>query len=225
MTKCFNIVSNVNISASGKRKKDQNTEQSTWEPWKESRVAWGCGERVGRPQGGEICWRSKVGVGEVGELGPRKEGWRRVGHLTGGGHPLSQSTSVTVPTHTTTLYHTQCLAEARVEWELVFGAGELVELLAAGRDTHWTSCATSQTPPRRRRHLKPLISYTFQQILEGIFRRGEVCVDLGGFLRRVLLSKRLKFSFVEFCHLDSGDQLVAAGGDLPPACFLGRPDY
>ena len=152
MTKCFNIVSNVNIWASGKRKKDQNIEQSTWQPWKESRVAWGCGERVGRPQGGEICWRSKVGVGEVGELGPRKEGWRRVGHLTGGGHPLSQSTSVTVPTHTTTtLYHTQCLAEARVEWELVFGAGELVELLAAGRDTHWASKChqpnTSAPPP------------------------------------------------------------------------------
>ena len=162
-------------------------------------------------------------MGEVGELGPRKEGWRRVGHLTGGGHPLSQSTSVTVPTHTTTtLYHTQCLAEARVGWELVFGAGELVELLAAGRDTHWTSCATSQTPPRRRRHLKPLISYTFQQILEGIFRRGEVCIDLGGFLRRVLLSKKLKLEFFEFCHLHSGDQLVAAGGDLPPAFFLPR---
>ena len=55
----------------------------------------------------------------------------------------------------------------------------LVELLGAGRDTHWTT-ATSQTPPRRRRHLKPLISYTFGQILEGISRRGEVYVDLGG---------------------------------------------
>ena len=113
-------------------------------------------------------------MGEVGELGPRKERWRRVGHLTGGGHPLSQSTSVTAPPlyhtdHHAELYHTQaeCLAESRVVLELVLGGCwlSLVELLGAGRSTHccWTKLPPlcSQTPPRRRRHLKPLISYTF----------------------------------------------------------------
>ena len=99
-------------------------------------------------------------------------------------------------------------------------------MLGAGRDTHCTagqSWKQLQTPPRRRRHLKPLISYTFGQILAGISHREEVHLGLGGFGKGLSSQKKFKLGFFKFCHLHSGDQLVAAGGDLPPACFLPRP--
>ena len=116
----------------------------------------------------------------MGELGPREERWRRVSHLTGGGHPLtSQSTSVTAPPLTTvppcscsccTTTHTHSVVPPKqgLDRNWFSPVVRLVELLGAGRDTHWTS-GSSQTPPRRRRHLKPLIS--FGQILERISLR------------------------------------------------------
>ena len=164
--------------------------QGSLRVWRKSWSAPGRGNLLAEQGGGGGSGGTRASEGGVEEGRPSHR-W--------GTSPLTIHICHSCTTNTTTtLYHTQCLAEARVGWELVFGAGELVELLAAGRDTHWTSCATSQTPPRRRRHLKPLISYTFQQILEGIFRRGEVCVDLGGFLRRVLLPKFRIYDFSNF---------------------------
>ena len=218
MTKCFNIVSNVNIRAG----KDENTEQSTWQPWKESRVAWGCGERVGWPQGGEICWRSKVGVGEVGELGPRKEGWRRVGHLTGGGHPLSQSTSVTVAPRTPPRCTTHSVSPKQG-----LGGNWFSALVSLSSCWQRVGTLTGQVVPPAK-HLRAAAATwnhssatPSSKSWKGSFAEEKSALTSEGFWERCS-SPKLKFRFFEFCHLDSGDQLVAAGGDLPPAFFLPR---
>ena len=210
-----------------KGKKDQNTKQCTWKPWKESRVAWGRRERVGGPEGGEICWGGEV-VGEMGEVGPRKEGWRRVGHLTGGGHPLSQSTSVTVPpltTHWPHLYHTAVprTVSRRSKGCVGTGFGELgVELLGAGRDTHWW---TKLKPPANTSAPPPPPETTHQLHLRtnlgsDLLRRKSPPQTWRVWGGALLRKKSWNHDFWKLCHLQSGDQLVAAGGDLPPACFL-----
>ena len=112
-------------------------------------------------------------MGEMGELGPREERWRRVSHLTGGGHPLtSQSTSVTAPPLTTvppcscsccTTTHTQCCpAEARVGQELVFAGCSLGGVVGSGSGhslDKWQQPNTSAPPPppetTHQLHLRP----------------------------------------------------------------------
>ena len=110
----------------------------------------------------------------MGELGPREERWRRVSHLTGGGHPLtSQSTSVTAPPLTTvppcscscctTPTHTQCCpAEARVGQELVFAGCSLGGVVGSGSGhslDKWQQPNTSAPPPppetTHQLHLRP----------------------------------------------------------------------
>ena len=152
----------------------------------------------------------------MGELGPREERWRRVSHLTGGGHPLtSQSTSVTAPPLTTvppcscsccTTTHTHSVVPPKqgLDRNWFSPVVRLVELLGAGRDTHWTS-GSSQTPPRRRRHLKPLIS--FGQILERISLRKSPTWSFRFFGEVLLFPKQRNLSFFSnSCHqLSPGD--------------------
>ena len=85
----------------------------------------------------------------------------------------------------------------------------LVELLGAGRDTHWTS-GSSQTPPRRRRHLKPLIS--FGQILERISQRKSPTWSWRFFGEVLLFPKHRTLRFFQIVVTSSPLVTVRRGG-------------
>ena len=147
-------------------------------------------------------------MGEVGELGPREERWRRVGHLTGGGHPLSQSTSVTAPPlyhtdHHAELYHTQaeCLAESRVVLELVLGGcwfrlywscWERVGPLTAGQ-----SCHLAPPPPPQTTHQLHLRSKSWKGSLA---EKKSILVSENS-EKDALSQKSEHLDFIKFCHL------------------------
>ena len=62
-------------------------EKYTWKSGEKPWIAGGRGEGVGGAKGGEVGGRRSE-MGEVGEVRPREQRWRRVGHLTGGGAHL-----------------------------------------------------------------------------------------------------------------------------------------
>ena len=152
----------------------------------------------------------------MGELGPREERWRRVGHLTGGGHPLSQSTSVTAPPqyhtdHTTTLSCTtlscttqaQCLVESRVVLELVLGGWwfrlywscwERVGPLTAAAGQ---SCHLAPPPPPQTTHQLHLRSKSWK----GSLAEKESTLVPGNSEKDALSQKSENLDFIKFCHL------------------------